>query len=277
MRFPSPLLVSLAIVVTSCSPGASNPSATPPSGPAAPVNAQSGATGQLDAAGVQALVRARLKDSQVDGVQAEMKDVQWVVNYLGLPGTTLPLATPVWVVVAKGQIRGSREADLTGDTSVTFTTVNFVVVAGSGEFIKTHLGGRQPTKLVTAKIDATTAQQVVRDAYKSSQLDNVQAELKTYQWVSDNLGTGQLMYTMDSPVWIVTATGKLQGDSLSAESGSTPPTFKVGKFAVDAEAGLIMSTALYPNAFSPQSAPPQAPEPTDEGTYLSPLRPSPHP
>lgn len=277
MRLLSPLLVCLAIVSTSCSSSPANQNVSPQLG-APTANTQASVSGSLDLAGVEKLVRDRLQGSQVDKVQAEKKDVQWVANNLGLAGNTLSLTTPVWVIVARGNIRGGKDAgQLTEDMSFTYTTANFVVVAESGEFIKTRLDGRQPLKLASAKIDAAAAEQAVRTEYQSSQLDDVKAELKTYQWVNDNLGNRNSMYTIDSPVWIVTARGKLQGRSPGIESGSTPPTFKVGTFAVDTETGLIMSTTLSPNEFTPQAAPSPDSQSTVESTYLSPLRPSPHP
>lgn len=277
MRFLSPLLVSMVFALASCSTSPSTPSGSSQAAASTSANLQAGATTRLDAAGVEKLVRDRLKDSQVETVQSEMKDVQWVANNLGLAGNTLPLTAPVWIVVAKGTIRGSQNADLAGDLSTSFTTANFVVTADTGEFIRTQLGGRQPVKLVSAKIGAAAAEQAVRDRFKSSQLDAVSSELKTYQWAADNLSYEASMYTMDSLVWIVTATGKIQGDANSVEPGATPPTFKTGKFAVDTETGMIFSLNLYPKDFIPQAVAPRDPQSNLETNFLSPLRPSPHP
>lgn len=99
-------------------------------------------------------------------------------------------------------------------------------------------------KFHKAKVNPAIGEAQVKAAVQSklqgSTTNELKVELKDAQWAKDNLNYEQQLYTLDSPVWVVWATG----DIAPPDEGA--PRYKSGTFVVDVEFGRVISTILKP-------------------------------
>lgn len=89
-------------------------------------------------------------------------------------------------------------------------------------------------------ITADVVKEKVRERVRQGTISEIQAEVKDVKWATENTKVElDRLYTPDSPIWYVT----IKGD-IPAPDPEVPIRYKAGRFLVEPELGMVVSTLL---------------------------------